>query len=171
MNISNSMLQYVNNLYKEVDERVDRAVREEASKEYIQVLSELMSLVSSLRKFLSNASMLNSAYMNVKSGRICFQWFYTEDHNHISLVRFEPRVTIAYNGAGMHVSFNDKSISLYSNAIEYHINSLKEVLSLNEVDSIIARKSLLLDILGTLKTILQHYMDDFIKCSRTFKSR
>ncbi len=171
MNISNTILQHTNNLHKEIDERLDRALREGANKEYIQILSELVSFISSLKKFLNNASLLDNLYSNVKSGRVCFQWFYTEDKTSISLVKFDPLVAIAYNGTSIYMNFNEKGISIHSNTIEYHINSLKETLSLNEINNIIARKSLLLNILGTLKTVLQHYMDDFIKCSKTFRTK
>ncbi|MCS7111352.1 MAG: hypothetical protein N3D82_03805 [Ignisphaera sp.] len=169
MNISNTILQHTDNLYKEINERLDRAVREGASKEYVQILSELVSFISSLRKFLVNASVLDNIHSSVKSGKVCFQWLYTEDGAHISLVKFDPLVTVAYDNARIYVGFNEKGVGIHGNTIEYHINSLKEVVSLNEIGTIIVKKSLVLDTLGTLKTVLQHFMEDFIKCSRTFK--
>lgn len=171
MNISNTILQYTNNLHKEFDEKLDKAIREGANREYIQVLSELVSFISSLKKFLNNASLLDNLYSDIKSGRVCFQWFYTEDKTRISLVRFNPLVTTAYDGTSVSINFNGKGISIHGNTIEYYIDSLKETLSLNEINNIMVRKSLLLNVLGTLKTVLQHYMDDFIKCSKMSRSK
>uniref|UniRef100_A0A7J3QG88 Uncharacterized protein n=1 Tax=Ignisphaera aggregans TaxID=334771 RepID=A0A7J3QG88_9CREN len=171
MNITNSILRYVNNLHEQFSEKLDRAVREDTSKEYIQILSELISFIVILRKFLNNASMLDNLYTDVKSGRVCFQWLYTEDNDFVSLVRFDPRINISYNNNRIYIGFNNKGINIYANVIEYYINSLKEAIDLNDINSLISRKSLIFNILGTLKAELQHFEEDFIKCAKMVKVR
>jgi hypothetical protein len=171
MNITNSILKYINNLYEQFSERLDRTIREDANKEYIQILSELISFIAILRKFLNSASMLDNLYTDIKSGRVCFQWLYTEDNDFVSLVRFDPRINISYNNNRIYIGFNDRGINIYTNVIEYYINSLKEAIALNDINSLIARKSLIFNVLGALKAELQHFEEDFIKCTKMVKVR
>lgn len=171
LDISNTILRYTDNLYKEIDERFDRAVREGASRDYTQILSELLSFVSFLRKFLNSVSVLDSVYRDLKSGRICFRWLYTEDGAHISIVKLNPLIVISYGVMGIHVGFGEKGITIHGSSIRYNVNKLEETLPVNDISSIVARKSLILDVLGTLKTVLQHSVDDFIKCSKMLRTK
>lgn len=169
MNISH-MLKYIQTLEKSYEDVLRKATSGKADKRYIQVLSEIVSFIASIRAFLSKAIVMDKAFSDVKNGRVCFKWFYFENDSIISLSRLEPQVSISYNGTFITVSYHKNSLSFNEREIKIKLNEFRDDILINDNDNVIAKRSVIMRLIGEISTELLRYSDEFSVCSKVSKS-
>lgn len=160
------MLEYVQTLEKSYEDTLRRAVSSKTDKRYIQVISEMVSFISSIKTFLNKAMVLDKVLSELKAGRACFKWFYSEDRSYVSLTRIDPQIGISYNGTALSVSYLENSISFNERVIEIKLNEFRDSISINDIDDIIAKRSVIMKLIGEASTALLKYSDEFSICAK-----
>ncbi|MEL9939486.1 MAG: hypothetical protein QXH86_00475 [Ignisphaera sp.] len=168
MNIS-YMLRYAQTLEKVYEDTLKKAASSKADKRYIQVLSEVVSFITSIRAFLSKASTMDKAFSDIKNGRICFKWFYVEDGPIVSLSRIDPQISISYDGASITASYHQNSISLNEREIKIKYNEFNDTILISDADNIVTKRSVIMRLVGEVSTALLKYADEFSICVKAAK--
>jgi len=172
MDISKTVLRYVDKEYRLIADYVREVVREgRVRKDYVLTLTEVQSFFSKLRDFLKKASCLEQVHADLKCGRICKRWIYTENSDVRVLTKLSPRVVVAYYGEKIKISYDDREVDIHGTEIEYTINMFRDKVNLHNVDEVLEKKSLILEVLGRLKAILEHTEKDFEMCIKEFRIR
>ncbi len=172
MDISRTMLPHVEKEYQAAAERIRRISREgKVRKDYILTLTEVQSFLSTLRDFLKRVACLEQVHAELRCGRICKRWIYTENDGVRILTKLNPRLVIAYDGTSIKISYDDREAVIRGTEIEYLINTFRDRVNLNNVDEVLEKRSLLLDALGRLKAMLQHTEQDFELCIKELRLR
>ena len=172
MDISETMLPYIEKAYSMVSERIRKISREgKVRKDYILTLTEVQSFLATLRDFLKRASCLEQAYKDLKVGRLCHKWLYTEEGSIRILTKLNPKLVIAFNGSEIKVTYNDREAKISGNQVEYTVNLFRDTITLENVEEVLEKKSVLINALGKLKAALQHTLNDFDLCIKELRLR
>ncbi|MEM0026599.1 MAG: hypothetical protein QXT53_01510 [Ignisphaera sp.] len=168
MNIS-YMLKYVQTLEKAYEDTLKKATSGKVDKRYLQVLSEVVSFITSVRTFLSKAIVMDKTFSNIKNGRICFKWFYYENGPIVSLSRIEPQISISYDGTSITASYHKNSISFSEREIKIKFNEFSDTILINDADNAITKRSIIMRLIGEVSTALLRYSDEFSVCAKASK--
>jgi len=172
MDISKTVLRYVDKEYRSIADYVREMVRGgRVRKDYILTLTEIQSFLSTLRNFLKKASCLEQVHADLKYGRVCKRWMYTENSDVRILTKLSPRVVVAYYGDRIKISYDDREVNIHGTEIEYTINMFRDKVVIHNVDEVLEKRSLILEALGKLKAILEHTERDFEMCIKEFRIR
>ncbi len=172
MDISRTMLPHIEKEYHFAAERIHKISREgKIRKDYILILTEVQSFLSTLRDFLKRVACLEQVHAELRCGRICKRWIYTENDSVRILTKLNPRLVISYDGTSIKISYDDREAIIQGTEIEYLINTFRDRVNLNNIDEILEKRSLLLDALGRLKAMLQHTEQDFELCIKELRLR
>ncbi len=166
MDISKTMLPFVRDVYSAISSRIRKHLREgKVRKDYLQVLQEAQSFLAMLRDLLKLASCLEAVYAETRYGRVCHRWLYAELNGVRSLTKLEPRVVVSFDGYSIKVSYDDREVMVYRNLdVAYRINQFVDKTNLDNYDEVLDKRSLLLEVFGRLKGILDHVKPDFELC-------
>jgi len=161
------ILEYTTALEKAYETRLSRAAHSKEDKRYLQVLSELASFISSVKRFLNKAIVLDSAFKELKVGRVCYKWFYVEDRLHIVLSRLNPHISLFYDGSVLGVAHSKNFyVAISENTIKLRVNSFVDEIPLDSVDEITLKRSLIMKALGEASNALLKYADEFPVCAK-----
>jgi len=166
MIITNGLGRPIERIYGAVRNILERAIDEERDKRYIQTLTELTSFLSILKNFINTCTYLDTVYKDMKYGRICGRWIYTENINNIALVKLNPRTVISSDGFNIKVSYKNRTIVISGKELRLTINNYNDVINLDDEDNIILKRSLILNAVGLLKSHINHITNDFVLCSK-----
>ncbi|MEM0489836.1 MAG: hypothetical protein QXG46_05070 [Ignisphaera sp.] len=146
MKLASLCIPLLEKISRSIEAKIEKATSEERDKKYINVLSEIQSFIKQVREFMNALRNLETMYTDLNYGRICFRWMYAEYGSNISLVKFEPRLSILYTHDKLHISFDDRSVTLYEGLkIGFTVNTYSDVVDLDDEESVISKRSLILD--------------------------
>jgi len=164
------MLRFVNTLYNNLSSKIKSVGKESrTSKEYARILGELQSLLSMARMFLAKAACIEQVYGDAKVCRFCHRWFYSEHDGLITLTKINPRVVISYNGSGIKISYDDREVEIRTDIVRYRINQFTDEVSINNVEELLDKKSLVMEAVGSVKGALDHVMPDLDLCIKEMR--
>lgn len=171
MIIANGLGVPIGRIYEAIKNVLERAIDEEKDKGYIQTLTELTSFLSILKNFIKTCTYLDTVYKDMKYGRICGRWIYTENMNNIALVKLNPRTVISSDGFSIKVSYRDRTIMISSKELRFTVNNYSDIVNLDDEDNIILKRSLILNAVGLLKSHITHITNDFVVCSKFIRQQ
>jgi hypothetical protein len=167
-----SVLEYINKLESAYETRLRRAMSSKEDKRYSQVLSELTSFVSSVRNFLNKASVLDNVLRELKVGRVCYKWFYSEDGSHIVLLRLDQHISLFYDGLTLGAAYSKSHyIVINDRTVKLRINNFTDEVSLDNADEVISKRSLIIKTLSSLSNALSRYADEFPICAKHLQQK
>jgi len=167
-----SVLEYTNKLESAYETRLRRAMSSKEDKRYLQVLSELTSFVSSVRNFLNKASVLDNVLRELKVGRVCYKWFYSEDGSHIVLLRLDQHISLFYDGLTLGATYSKSHyIVINDRIVKLRINNFTDEVSLDNADEVISKRSLIIKTLSSLSNALLRYADEFPICAKHLQQK
>jgi len=172
MMIANGFGKPIERIYETLRSMLERAIDEERDKRYVQTLAELTSFLSILKNFVNSCAYLDTVYRDIKYGRICGRWIYTENvNNNIALVKLNPRTVISSDGLNIKVSYKNRTVILSGGELRLTINNYNDVINLNDENNVVQKRSLILNVVGSLKSHINHVTNDFIMCSKFVKQQ
>jgi hypothetical protein len=159
------MIEYVNALNRSYGSIIRRAEKED--KRYLQVLSEITSFLTILKEFLSKAATLENVLRDLKVGKVCYKWFYTETDTRITLSRLNPHVSVFYTGMSIGVTNTKHFLAeLNDRVVKVRINNYIEEIPVTSIQDIVLKRSVIIKALSEAKNALQKYGDEFTVCTK-----
>ena len=164
------VLRTVESLYKSVGTILRGASGEgRAKRMYRDLLSDIQSTLSLIRRFIALAHCIER---NLQPGaRICHRWFLTRYDGVVSLVKLEPRVTIYYDGSRIRVTYDDRETEFEGTTLRYRVNNFRDEVDLRNEESVLEKRSLILEAVGAIKSIITHCMPDMELCIKEYRIR
>lgn len=151
---------------------IEKAVAEEKSKTYINVISEVKAFIVNFKKLLNTLKTLEELYPDLRYGRLCFRWVYAENGDNISLVRLESGLSMLFTGDQLRVSYGDRSISI-SEALKLGlvINQYSDMINLEDEEEVTTKRSILLDVIATIGSQIEKATENLGLCIKYAKLR
>lgn len=172
MKLASSCTKFVDIAEKNIDRILNRAISEEKSRIYINVLSDVKAFIRNMRIFINTLKNLEDFFPDLRYGRICFRWIYAEHGNIISLVKLEPKLSISFAGDRLKISCNSRAVTLYStSSIGFIVNQYNDTLDLGNEEDVISKRSLLLDAIAITSQYIEKAIENLNLCIKYAKHR
>lgn len=165
MKFASACRPFIERIEKILTRVVNEAVTADKSKIYINTISEIKSFIESFKIFLGTVKLLEEFFPDMKVGRPCFRWIYSEEANVISLVRLESSLSMIFTGELLRITYNDKSITLYeSPRISITLNQYNDDINLEDEDNVTIKRSLILNVISTIRDRIEKSIENLSLC-------
>lgn len=172
MKFASACQTFIERFERNVTRVVNEAIAADKSKIYINTLSEIKSFIENFKDLLQTLKLLEDLLPEQKAGRICFKWVYAEDANTLSLARLESGFSMIYTGEYLRITYDDKSITLYSTPrVGININKYQDEIDLTDEEGVEVKRSLVFNVISTLRDQISRSIENLNLCVKYIKLR
>lgn len=172
MRFASSCIPFIEKAERNISHVLDKALSEKKDKTYIGIISELKAFTKNVKRFLTIIKTLESFYPNLRHGRVCFKWIYTEIDDILSFIRLEPALTLLFTGNSLRITYDDRTLTMHEQPrINISINQYNDVIDLLNEEEVITKRSLISNSIVSMNQQIEKAIENLGLCIKYIRHK